>query len=216
MGSAWVLPASTERERALLATAELWGEHGYEGLAVASICERAGIDVKAFEDLFDDVEAAAAAAIEVPLAAVVSVVSDNYAPDRSEAESYALAIAAILRVMAANPAYTYLVYIAGRQMAPPPVHALYDTGHRFLVAMLERLWDSSPLSGKPALAGLAALGSAEAVVRREIVAGRYERLPLLAPALAYAATVPFVGQREAQRLARLAAGFAASVQGSTD
>ncbi len=204
MGSSRRLPAASDRERVLLATAELWGEGGYEKLSVETICGRSGVEPEAFLDRFPDVEAAAEAAVEVPLAAVVDVVADLYSPDRSEAESYALAIVAILELMAANPAYADVVYIAGRQMAPPAVHALYETGHRFLVAMLERLWASSELREQPARAGLAALGAAEAVVRREIVAGRHEALPSLAPDFVYAATVPFLGQQEAMRLARRA------------
>jgi AcrR family transcriptional regulator len=206
MGRSWALPADSERERVLLATAEVWSERGYDGLSVSGICSRAGIDETEFRALFPDVEAAAKAAIEVPLAAVVEVVAELYSPDRSEAESYAMAIVGILELMATNPAYADVVCITGRQMAPPGVHSLYKTGHQVLVAMLERLWENSSLSEKPAPAGQAALGGAEAVVRREIVAGRYERLPDLAPDFVYAATVPFLGIAEAQRLAQLACG----------
>jgi len=197
------LPAATERDRALRATAELWSELGYERLSAPSISARAGIDAKAFANIFAEVEAAAEAAIEVPLAAVVTVVAELYSPDRSEAESYAMAVVGILEWMADNPAYTYLGYIAGRQMAPPRVHSVYESGHQFLVAMLERLWASSTLTEQPARAGLAALGAAEAVVRREIVAGRFARLPALAPDFVYGAITPFLGQEEGLRLAEL-------------
>jgi hypothetical protein len=40
------------------------------------------------------------------------------------------------------------------------------------------------------------------VVRRELIAGRPESLPGLLPDFVYAATVPFLGQEEATRLAR--------------
>jgi AcrR family transcriptional regulator len=204
MGPAAPLPAANDRERALLATAELWADRGYHALSVEAICSRAGISVGEFASLFPDVEAAATAAIEVPLAAVVRIVADLFSPDRSEAESYAMAIVSIIDLMAANPAYTYLAYVAGRQMAPAGVQSVYENGHRFLVAMLERLWEASGLKEQPGRAALGALGAAEAVVRREIVAGRYERLPALAPDFVYVATVPFLGQEEAVRLARAA------------
>lgn len=202
MSPAAALPAVSERERALLATAELWASAGYDGLSVEAICSRAGISADAFESLFPNVEAAAVAAIEVPLAAVVRIVADLFSPDRSEAESYAMAIVSILELMAANPAYAYVSYVARRQVAPSGVHSVYASGHRFLVAMLERLWEGSGLKDQPGCAALAALGAAEAVIRREIVAGRYERLPALAPDCVYIATVPFLGQKEAARLAR--------------
>ena len=204
MASRWALPAGSERERVLLATAEVWAEAGYEGLSVERICVRARVERDAFEAMFPSVEAAAEAAIEVPLRAVVGVVAKFFSPDRSEAESYAGAIVRILELMAANPAYSYLVYIGGRQMAPPNVHSVYESGHRFLVAMLERLWEDSGSRRQPDKAALGVLGAAEAVARREILAGRYERLPLLAPDFVYVATVPFLGQEEAMRLARQA------------
>jgi AcrR family transcriptional regulator len=204
MGSSLVLPAVSERERALLATAEIWGEAGWEGLSATAICARAGIEPESLTAMFPDLEAIAVATIEVPLGAVVSVVAELYAPDRSEAESCVMAIVAILELMAANPAYADVAYIAGRQMAPSGVHSVYKSGHQFLVAMLERLWEGSRLKQQPARTALGALGAAEAVVRREIVDGNHERLPSLAPAFVYAATVPFLGQREGLRLAQLA------------
>ena len=200
MGSAWALPAVSERERALLATAELWGELGYEGLTVEAICARAQIEPETFEAFFADIEAAAVATIEVMLGAVVSAVAEHYSPDRSEVESYALAVDAILQVMAANPAFAFVAYIARRQQAPASVLSVFEGGHQFLVAMLDRLWDTSALSEKPARAGQGGLGGPEAIVRRELMAGRADRLPALGPDLIYAAAVPFVGQAGALRL----------------
>jgi len=187
----------------VLALVELWAENGYAGLSVTEIAARAGMSRERFEGLFDSVEAAAVTANEAPLAAVVEIVADLYSADRSEAESYAVAVVGILRLMTANPAYCYLTFIGGRQMAPSRVHEVFESGHQFLVAMLERLWAASPLSDQPARVGVAALGAAEAVVRREIVAGRYEALPALAPDLVYGSMVPFLGQAEAMRLAEL-------------
>jgi AcrR family transcriptional regulator len=202
MSSSWTLPAISERERALLATAEIWSEIGFDGLGAEAICSRAGIDSKVFAALFPTVEAAAEATIEVPLGSVVRIVGQQFSPDRSEAESYALAIAGILELLAANPAYTYTSFIGGRQMASERVHEIYETGRRFLIAMLERLWEISGAKEQPPRTARAALGAAEAVVRREIVAGRYHRLPFLATDFIYVATVPFLGQAQALGLAR--------------
>jgi hypothetical protein len=71
-------------------------------------------------------------------------------------------------------------------------------------ALLERLWDYSSIEVSPAPAARAVLGSAEAVVRREIVAGRIDSLPRLLPDFTYGAMVPFVGQEDALKLSRQA------------
>lgn len=204
MSSGWALPAVSAREWVLLATAEIWSERGYDGLSTEAICSRAKIDAAAFEAMFADVEAAAEATHEVPLSAVVRIVAGSFSPDCSEAESYAAAIVGILELMAANPAYTFVSFIGGRQNAPAGVQSVYESGHRFLVALLERLWEASGLKDQPGNAALAALGGAEAVVRRELLAGRHQRLPSLAPDFVYIATVPFLGQERALRLARSA------------
>jgi AcrR family transcriptional regulator len=199
-----VLPAVGERDRILLATAEIWSEGGYEALNVDAIAGRAGIDEETFGSMFPDLEAAARATLEAPIAVMVSLVGEQFAPDRPEPESCMRGIVAILSLMAANPAYAYVVYV-GRKVGPVPtaVNGVAWTGGRFMAAMLDRLRQSSGFGGQPVATAIGALGAAEAVVRREVVAGRADRLLAVAPSVVYGATAPFVGQQEGLRLARL-------------
>lgn len=210
VSSDWTLPAETPRERALLATAQLWEERGYEGLSVAAICERAGLEPRTFGSLFPGVEAASKATLEAPIAAMVGFVGEEFALDRSEPESCMMGIVAMLKLMAANPSYAFVVYVGRRLRAvPADVNGVATTAGWFMVAMLERLRESSSVAEQPAVAGLGALGSAEAVVRREVLAGRADRLLDVCPSVVYAGTVPFVGRREALRLAQLSEKAAA-------
>lgn len=204
MAVAMVFPSSSERQLAMLATAELWAQGGYASLRSDAIAARAGVDVPAFTAMFPDVTSAARATLELPIGEMVNLVAKQFAPDRSEPESCAMGIVAILRLMEANPAYACVVYV-GRKEGPVPasVNSVATTTGGFMVAMLERLRDSSEVGAQPVGAGLGALGSAEAVVRQEVLAGRADRLGLIAPTVVYGATVPFVGQSEALRLTRL-------------
>jgi AcrR family transcriptional regulator len=199
-----VLPAESERERALLATAEIWEEAGYAGLSADAISARAKIETDAFAAMFAEVEGAAQATLQAPIAAMVGTVSQQFSPDRSEPESCMMGIVAMLELMAANPAYAYVVYI-GRRESPVPasVSGIAKTTGMFMVAMLERLRESSNHHSQPATAGIGALGAAEVVVCRAVVAGSANRLRELAPSVVYGATVAFVGQDEALRLAEL-------------
>jgi AcrR family transcriptional regulator len=192
----------SDRDRALLAAAELCSERGYGELRVEEIAARAGMKPERFGELFADKEEAVRAAIEAVLMAVVTLSGRTYSPDRSEPESYLLGIEGILELMAANPPFAHVSYVAARQMTPRRLKELLDTGRQLLAAMLERMWEYSSDADRPSLAARAALGGAEAVVRREIVRGRTADLPRLAPDFIYAAAVPFLGQEEALRLAR--------------
>lgn len=202
MGPRPLFLGDSDRDRILLATAELCAERGYHPLEIEEIAARAGVSSERFRELFEDKEAAARTAIDAILAAVIEVTAKLYSPDRSEAESYLAGIGAILELMAASPAFAYISYIAARQMMSPQLKEGLESGSRMLAAMLERLWDYSSGDTQPPRAARAALGGAEAVVRREVALGRTADLPRLVPDFIYAATVPFLGQEEALRLAR--------------
>jgi len=199
-------PVATEtlygssRERVLLALTELAAERGYRDTTVENIVERAGVGEDTFRTLFADKEACAVAAENAILSEVVASVSSSYLADRAELDSALLGVKSILELMARKPSYAYFGYVGARQMSPPSVFSIYETGHKVLVAMLERGWEYAELEVQPGRAALAALGGAEAIVRREVVGGRAERLPRLLPDLAYSATVSFLGQDEALRL----------------
>ncbi len=195
--------APTARERIVWAMADLCAERGYEETTIEQIVARAKVSAADFEGLFgSDKEACAVAAENGVLIEVVSAVGAGYSADRSEWDSVLHGVKAILELMAANPSYAHLGYVASRQMTPTRVRAVYDSGHQMVRAMLERGWDYSDGDAQPTLTALGILGGAEAVVRREVVAGRAEELPRLLPDFVYAATVPFLGQKEALRLAR--------------
>jgi len=194
-----------DRDRVLLATAELCAERGYEALGVDEIAARAEVSGDRFRELFPDKETAALIVIDEILAAIVDTAAKLYSPDRSEAESYLEGIKALLEMMSAAPATAYTAYIGARQMMPPRLTDRRESGARMLAVMLERLRYYSTVETQPPIAARAAIGGAEAVVRREVALGRTAELPKLLPDFIYSATVPFLGQEEALRLARTTA-----------
>jgi AcrR family transcriptional regulator len=193
------------RDLILTAAAQLCSERGYGEIGEKEIAKRANVPMQRFRELFPDgKEECLAAAQEAALVAVVSAVSRAYSADRSEWENVIFGVREILELMAVNPGFAYLGYVFSRQMAPGRVRDVNHAGHRMLEAMLERGWDYSGIAEQPACAALGVLGGAQAIVRREVVAGRASRLPRLLPDCVYIATVPFLGQKEALRLTRQA------------
>ncbi len=201
-GATATVLSPSDRDRVLRAMSGLCAERGYAETTVAEIVARAGVSEEAFHELFADKEECAIAAVNAILGEVMSVVAGSYSANLSEWDSMLVGIRAILELMAANPSFAYISYITARQMATPKVHEAQEPGIRLLRAMLERLWSYSREATQPPTVPAGALGGAEAAVRREIVAGRAEELPRLLPDFVYAATVPFLGQEEALRLAR--------------
>lgn len=193
----------SDRDRLIEAVAGLCAEGGYEALDEGLIAGRAGLPVTAFRENFPGgKEECLAEAENAILLEVVAAVSRSYSADQSEWESVMNGIKAILELMAENPAFAYLGYVAARQMAPGRVRDMYETGHRMLEAMLERGEEYSGNRQQPPTTALGILGGAEAIVRRELVAGRAQQLPRILPECIYAAFVPYLGQEEALRLAR--------------
>ena len=190
-----------DRERVLRAMAELCAERGYRETTVEAVAERAGVGPEIFASMFErGKEECLLAAINSIMGETISVVSAAYSPDRSEWDSAIAGIRAILELMAANPSYANLGYIVGRHEGPERAKQVYETGVRVLVVMLDRLREYGEWDVQPPTTAAAALGGAEALVRREIVAGTVEELPRLLPDIVYAATVPFLGQERALEL----------------
>lgn len=195
-----------DRDRLIRASAELCAQHGYHEIDDAGVAARAGLPLETMERLFPDgKEECLAAAENAILLEVVSAVAAGYSPDQSEWDNVIHGVRAVLELMAANPEFAYLGYVFSRQMAPARVRAINEQGHQMLEAMLERGWDYSSTVDQPRVAALGVLGGAQALVRREVVAGRSRSLPSALPTCVYIATVPFLGQPEALRLAREAA-----------
>jgi AcrR family transcriptional regulator len=192
------------RDRLIGAAAQLCPDHGYEEIDEEAITANAGLPASALREHFPEgKEECFAAAENALLRELVSAVGRGYSADRSEWENVLTGVHAILEVMAANPGFAYLGYIFSRQMAPGKVRDINAAGHRMIEAMLDRGRVYSSQAAQPTITALGILGGAQAIVRRELALGRADRLSQLAPDCVYIATVPFLGQREALRLAEL-------------
>lgn len=190
------------------ALAELCARDGYDEIDGDRITAGAGLSEGAFERNFVSKEECALAAVEMILADGMAEVGAAYSADRSEWESVLRALRSLLSLFASRPAAARVAFIGSRQELPPTALQGYKAGFSILTAMLDRLREQGLASGQPPSSARAAIGGGEALVRRTLAAGEAERLPEMLPDLVYAATVPFLGQEEALRLARQAVELA--------
>lgn len=196
------LLTASDRDRILQAMADCCAEIGYREATVEAVLERAGVEPESFESHFAGKE-------DCALAALNKIVSETLARlsmagpevvDTTERRKYEGG--AIIELMAARCSFAKLGFIDSRQCGTTRMRDAYESAARVLALMMERPGNSG---GNPSTAARAALGGAEAVIRRELAAGSAVRLPQLLPDFVYAVLVPFVGQGEALRQAKLAA-----------
>jgi AcrR family transcriptional regulator len=179
-------------------------EHGYLETTIEGLLAGAGLTRADFDRHFASKEECALAAVETILSEGMATVSTAYSADRSERESALRSLRSLLELFASDPARASLAFTESRQMMPAAASERYRSGFAILTAMLDRLRADARKSAAPPQAARAAIGGGEALVRREIAAGRGSELPRILPDLVYSATVPFLGQAEALRLARQA------------
>jgi AcrR family transcriptional regulator len=186
--------------------AECCAESGYRRTTVGAVLERAGVGAESFDSHFVGKEDCALAALNKIVSEALAQISMADSRVAGLVEQRKLEVRALLELLAARPSFARLAFIDARQGGTARMHDAYESAVRVLALMMERASATGRTQGTGARA---ALGGAEAVVRRELVGGRAERLPQLLPDFVYAALVPFVGQGEALRQAKLAARWAA-------
>jgi AcrR family transcriptional regulator len=196
----------SDRDRILRAMSECCAESGYAATRIADVLERAGVEPESFESHFSGKEDCALAAFNKIVAETVARISMAAPRAGDVVERRKFEVEAILELMAAQPAFAWLAYVEVRQGGTARMHDSYESSARVLALMMER---AGGAAGRPSATARAILGGGEAVVRRELAAGRVAGLQRLLPDFVYAALVPFVGQREALRQAKLAARAAA-------
>jgi AcrR family transcriptional regulator len=197
------LLAPSERERLIAAMAASCAERGYEGASVEEVLARTKLARSDFERHFADKADCALAAVDQILAETTRAVAGASSPELADWQFLLGATLALLELMAAQPSYARLACIEARGAMPAAAYERYGAGIRVIVAMLDRVRTYAKQSA-PASATRAAVGGAELLIRRELIAGRAERLPELLPDIIYGTVVPFLDQQEALRYMELA------------
>lgn len=197
------LIAPNERERLIAAMAAVCAERGYAATRVDDILAATGLGRSDFDRNFADKADCALAAVNQILAEITHAAAAAYSPELADWEKLIHATQALLELLAAQPSYARLACIEARSSMPSEAYERYAAGIRLLIAMLDRTREYAALSA-PASATRGAIGGAELLIRRELIAGRAERLPKLLPDIIYGTVVPFLDQHEALRYRELA------------
>jgi AcrR family transcriptional regulator len=176
---------------------------GYAAVAVEDVLAATDLPREAFDRHFSGKEECALGAVDQILAETTRAVANAHSPEAGDWQRLLNAARAVLELMAAQPSYARLACLEARHAMPAEAYERYSAGIRVIAAMLDRARVYAVASA-PAGATRGAVGGAELLIRRELIAGRAERLPNLLPDIIYGTVVPFLDQREALRYAELA------------
>ena len=190
-----------QRERILDAVANVTAAKGYRALTVKDIADEAAVSLQTFYEQFTDKEDAFLVAYEVGYTKALGTFEHAYAGEPDWPGGMRAAIASLLSFLASEPAFA--------QMAL--VHSLIATGrtaassNRSVAAfgkLLEPGFEAVPKSRRPPAIAIEAIsGGLFEVIFDYVVHGRARELPELTAQTTYIALAPFLGAKEAGRVA---------------
>ncbi len=179
--------------------AECCAVRGFEATTVEDVCAAAGVSRESFEQLFAGKGECLGAAMETLVEEAWRALDEVVAQDKAWGATLRDGAAALLRILSERPAFAHVALIEAPG-AGGRATAMHGSAKAALLDFLERGRETAE-SGVPQSAPRGALGGAEALVVREILAGRGNRLGEQLPGVVYMLGVPFLGIGEAGRLA---------------
>jgi AcrR family transcriptional regulator len=192
----------SQRERILDAVANLTAAHGYAELKVEDIAHRAAVSLKAFYEHFEDKEDAFLVAYEVGHAQALAAAERAYTAAADWRLGVRAGLAALLHFLADEPSFAHLALIdalVATTRTAERSNAGVDSLARMLVPGLEEAPEQKvrdPVTIEAIAGGIFDL------CLHYSFQGRIAELPELVPSATYIALAPFVGAKEAARVAR--------------
>ncbi len=192
--------AQNQRERLLAALAECLEERGYEGTTVSMIGKRAGVSKSDFYKQFKSKDACFLAAYDDAVKRIHEQVELACGEGGEWAERVLGALAALLDLLAAEPAHAQLVMVEGLR-AGRGVYDRYQAALASFVPLLRR-GAPAPLGGEPPPLATdeAVVGGIASLLARRVLAGETEKLDEFLPDIAEFALTPYLGAAEARRI----------------
>ncbi len=192
--------AQNQRERLLAALAESLEERGYDGTTVSTIGKRAGVSKSDFYKQFESKDACFVAAYDDAVERIRERVLAACGGAGDWATGVVAALAALLDLLAAEPAQAGLVLVEGLRAG----RGVYDRYQVALQGFVPLLREGAPApaggSRPPEATDEAIVGGVASLLGRRALAGETETLAELLPEIAEFALTPYLGATEARRI----------------
>lgn len=196
----------SQRDRLLEAAIRVVAAKGYAAMTIGDLTKEAGVSRTTFYELFDDKEACFLVAYDNAVEMLVRRVVGAYESAQSWPDRAAAGLAALLAVLAEEPALARLSLVDIGN-AGPVAQRRYRAALQRLTPLFDEGRDFAPGGrGLPANTSRMAIGGVTGLISDELVAGRAEQLPGLLSDVLFATLVPYIGPdaatREVDRLTR--------------
>jgi AcrR family transcriptional regulator len=191
-----------QRERIIDATAAIVAEKGLAGLTIPEIARRANVSHQTFYEMYPTKEDAFLGAQKVGLHQALGIAVQAY---EAQGEDWPMGVAAGIRALldylASEPAHAHLTVVDTFAASPLAIE-IRDTGLHAFAAYLQPGYHYAASHSVPGIAPEAIAGGIWQVLHNHIEHERVEDISELAPQLVYVALAPFLGGKEAGRIAR--------------
>ncbi len=205
--------ASNQRERIIVAVAEVCSTAGYAAMSVEDVVVASGVSRRTFYDNFQDKEDAFLAAYDEAASRLLARVKTAYEANDGIVARAREGLSALLGFLAAEPAFADLCVVEA--LAAGPMVVDHRTAN---LRTLSDLIDETAAAAMPDAAppspiiAQALVGGIFEVVYSRVLAGRHDELPGLLPGLIFTLLLPYAGhdvatqvlKKERRRMARTA------------
>ncbi len=192
--------AQNQRERLLAALAESLQEGGYDGTTVSTIGKRAGVSKSDFYKQFESKDACFVAAYDDAIERIRERVLATCDEANDWPRGVLAALAALLDLLAAEPAQAGLVLVEGLRAG----RGVYDRYQVALQGFVQQLRQGAPAPAggepPPEATDEAVVGGIASLLARRALAGETAELGGLLPEIAEFALTPYLGAAEARRI----------------
>jgi AcrR family transcriptional regulator len=201
--------SQNQRERMLLATAELVAERGYQKTTIELIAKTARVALSTFYEHFSSKEECFLAAFDESVAAAAQVFDELLDPEQPWPDQIASALEIALEMIVTEPARARLCIVES-QAAGGEALARYQAMLGRIAPKLREGRQFNPRASRlPDGLELAIAGGLAWLVHQRLVTDRVDEIKELLPEMLQVTLTPYVGEVEAGRLADAAQARAA-------
>jgi AcrR family transcriptional regulator len=202
--------AQNQRERMLVAIAELVAERGYQKTTIELIAKTARIALSTFYEQFSSKEECFLAAFDETVAAAKEVFDELLDTERPWAEQVASGLEIFLEMVVAEPARARLCIVEA-QAAGGVALARYQRMLESVAPKLREGREFNPRASRlPDGLEVATVGGLAWLVHQRLVTDRVDGIKVLMPEMLQVTLTPYVGEVEAGRAADAAQARAAA------